>query len=128
MHSVTLLTFQYHLPQFDSWTVWGVFYCKTKPPLWWFLFSLKFLVFENQQRRSLLGEKSSASEQSAKDFSMEETKFLKRKSVGTFNASAAKQRICVRIELAEAGVAKQLISAKRNSDSENIEFGRTAGS
>ena len=43
------------------------------------------------------------------------------KHVGTFNASAARQRICVRIELAEAGVAKQLISAKRNSDSEEIE-------
>ena len=78
-------------------------------------------MLENQQRRSLLGEKSSASEQSAKDFSLGETKFLKRKSVGTFNASAARQRVCVRIELAEAGVAKQLISAKRNSDSEEIE-------
>ena len=54
--------------------------------------------------------------------------FFEAKHVGTFNASAARQRSCVRIELAEAGVAKQLISAKRNSDSENIEFDRTAGS
>ena len=69
----------------------AVFYYKTKPPLWWFLFCLNFLVFENQQRWSLLGEKSSASEQSAKDFSLGETKFLKRKAVGTFNASAARQ-------------------------------------
>ena len=35
------------------------FIAKQKPPLRWFLFCLKFLVFENQQRRSLLGEKSS---------------------------------------------------------------------
>ena len=38
------------------------------------------------------------------------------------------RRISVRIELAEAGVAKQLISAKRNSGSEEIEQTRTEGS
>ena len=43
------------------------------------------------RKDSNLGEESSASEQSAKDFSLGETKFLKRKSVGTFNASAARQ-------------------------------------
>ena len=31
------------------------------------------------------------SEQSAQDFSLEETKFLKRKSVGTFNASDSRE-------------------------------------
>ena len=56
-----------------------------------FLFRLLSSVFENQQARSALGEESSASEQSAEDFSLEETKFLKRKSVGTLNASAARE-------------------------------------
>ena len=45
---------------------------------------------ENSTRQSLV-RRSSASEQSAEVFSLEETKFLKRKTVDTFNASAAIQ-------------------------------------
>ena len=52
--------------------------------------------------------------------------FCEAKHADTFNAGnqasgLSAERICGRIELAEAGVAKQLISAKRNSDSEEIE-------
>ena len=56
-NSVSVSSFTSFMPLLGL--AWGVFYCKTKPPLRWFLFCLKFLVFENQQRRSLLGEKSS---------------------------------------------------------------------
>ena len=44
---------------------------------------------ENHQTK--FGQVRTRSEQSAKDFSLKETKFLKRKSVDTFNASSSRQ-------------------------------------
>jgi len=46
---------------------------------------------------------------------------IKKESVRTLFYGGNDERICVRIELVETGVANQLISTKRNSDSEEIE-------
>ena len=63
------------------------------------------------------------SEQSAKDFSLEETKFLKRKSVDTFNASDARQSTPAQIKKKAVYLLSFFISRWQD---ENHSFGGSA--
>ena len=73
------------------------------------LFSFGFRVDENPQQAEPVWVRA-RSEQSAKDFSLEETKFRKRKSVDTFNASDSRQSTPTQILIKTAFAAFFIIT------------------